>query len=289
MTEPHGHGSVTSMSKPCAVVGATGGQGGAVVDALLERGIPVRALVRRLSARTDALQQRGVEIREADITDRSATTDAFTGVAGVFAMTTPFEDGPEAEIAQGQALVDALVAANVPHVVFSSVADADRSTGIPHFETKARTEAILRASTVPFTIVGPTYFYDNLLGGIEDVRRGRLDLPLPVDTPLQQMSRRDLGRFVALVLSDPSRFLGARIDLASDDPTPTRMAAALGAVLGTAVTAHSYDAAAISSPDMRAMFQFLTDTGYDADIDGLRREYPEVGWQRFTDWVAELR
>ncbi|MET0198376.1 NmrA/HSCARG family protein [Rhodococcus sp. RS1C4] len=276
------------MSKPCAVVGATGGQGGAVVDALLERGIPVRALVRRVSARTDALQQRGVEIRKADITDRSATTDAFTGVAGVFAMTTPFEDGPEAEIAQGQALVDALVAANVPHVVFSSVADADRSTGIPHFETKARTEAILRASTVPFTIVGPTYFYDNMLGGIEDVRRGRLDLPLPVDTPLQQMSRRDLGRFVALVLSDPSRFLGARIDLASDDPTPAQMAAALGAALGTTVTAHSYDAAAISSPDMRAMFQFLTDTGYDANIDGLRRKYPEIGWQRFTDWLAEL-
>lgn len=209
------------------------------MDALLERGIPVRALVRRVSARTDALQQRGVEIRKADITDRSATTDAFTGVAGVFAMTTPFEDGPEAEIAQGQALVDSLVAANVPHVVFSSVADADRSTGIPHFETKARTEAILRASTVPFTIVGP-----------------------PTSTTTCSAASRTFD-------VDDSTYRYRWTPRCSRCP------------------------AAISSPDMRAMFQFLTDTGYDANIDGLRREYPEVGWQKFTDWftdwAAELR
>ena len=276
------------MSKPYAVVGATGGQGGAVVDALLERGMPVRALARRLSSRTAQLAERGVEIAVADITDVSATTTAFAGSAGVFAMTTPFEDGPDAEVAQGRALIDAMVAASVPHVVFSSVADADRGTGIPHFETKAVTEKVLRASSVPFTILGPTYFYDNALGGIEAVKRGRLDLPLPVDMPLQQMSRRDLGRFVALAFSDPARFLGLRIDLASDDPTPARMADALGAKFGLTVTAHSYDPASISSPDMRAMFQFLTSTGYDADIEGLRRDYPEVGWQSFGDWLAEL-
>ncbi|WP_257226392.1 NmrA family NAD(P)-binding protein [Rhodococcus sp. 21391] len=55
----------------------------------------------------------------------------------MFAMTTPFEDGPEAEIAQGAALVGAFSDSGVPHVVFSSAADADKSTGIPHFDTKA--------------------------------------------------------------------------------------------------------------------------------------------------------
>ncbi|WP_072806007.1 NmrA/HSCARG family protein [Rhodococcoides yunnanense] len=273
------------MSKPYAVVGSTGGQGGAVVDALFEKGLPVRALVRRRSARSDALEQRGAEIVWTDITDRDATARAFEGCAGVFAMTTPFEDGPDAEVAQGTALVDAMTSAAVPHVVFSSVADADKNTGIPHFETKARTEAVLRASSVPFTIVGPTYFYDNLLGGIDDIRRGRLDLPIPLDTPLQQLSRRDLGRFVALVLADPTPFVGRRIDLASDDPTPRRMAEQLAAALGTPVTAHSYSADSISSQDMAAMFGFLTSTGYDADITQLRSDYPEVGWQSFSEWV----
>ena len=276
------------MSEPYAVVGATGGQGGAVVDALLERGCEVRALVRRSSSRSDALRLRGVDIAVADITDRAAIASAVDGCAGVFAMTTPFEDGPEAEIAQGAALVGAFSDSGVPHVVFSSVADADKSTGVPHFDTKAATESLLQESSVPYTIVGPTYFYDNLLGGLDGIRRGRLDLPLPVDTPLQQLSRRDLGRFVALVFDDPDRFVRTRIDLASDDPTPRRMAEVLSNVLGTPVHAHSSDADAIASPDMRAMFRFLTDTGYDAKIGELGRLYPEVAWQSFADWAAQL-
>ncbi|RZL75016.1 MAG: NmrA/HSCARG family protein [Rhodococcus sp. (in: high G+C Gram-positive bacteria)] len=276
------------MSEPYAVVGATGGQGGAVVDALLERGREVRALVRRNSSRSEALRLRGIDIAVADITDRAAIASAVEGCAGVFAMTTPFEDGPEAEIAQGVALVDAFGDSGVPHVVFSSVADADKSAGVPHFDTKAATESLLRESSVSYTIVGPTYFYDNLLGGLDGIRHGRLDLPLPVDTPLQQLSRRDLGRFVALVFDDPDRFARTRIDLASDDPTPRRMAEVLGKVLGTPVHAHSSEADAIASPDMRAMFRFLTDTGYDANIGELRRLYPEVGWQSFADWAAEL-
>ena len=276
------------MSEPYAVVGATGGQGGAVVDALLERGREVRALVRRSSSRSDALRLRGVDIAVADITDRAAIASAVDGCAGVFAMTTPFEDGPEAEIAQGAALVGAFSDSGVPHVVFSSVADADKSTGVPHFDTKAATESLLQESSVPYTIVGPTYFYDNLLGGLDGIRRGRLDLPLPVDTPLQQLSRRDLGRFVALVFDDPDRFVRTRIDLASDDPTPRRMAEVLSNVLGTPVHAHSSDADAIASPDMRAMFRFLTDTGYDAKIGELGRLYPEVAWQSFADWAAQL-
>ncbi|MBY4130263.1 NmrA/HSCARG family protein [Rhodococcus fascians] len=276
------------MIRPYTVVGATGGQGGAVVDALLEQGQPVRAVVRRSSARADRLRERGAEIVIADITDRESSAAALRDSAGAFVMTTPFEDGPAAESAQGAALVDACIAAEVPHVVFSSVASADRRTGVPHFETKAETEVLLSRSGLSYTIVGPTYFYDNLLGGLDDVRAGRLDLPLPVATPLQQLSRRDLGRFVTLTLMDPARFRSMRIDLASDDPTPAAMATTLGRVLGTTVRPHASRAADIASEDMRAMFQFLTDVGYDADIDGLRSTYPEVEWQTFAQWSAAL-
>ncbi|MBY4109155.1 NmrA family NAD(P)-binding protein [Rhodococcus fascians] len=276
------------MIRPYAVVGATGGQGGAVVDALLAQGLPVRAVVRRHSARADRLRERGAEIVVADITDRESSAAALRDSAGAFVMTTPFEDGPAAELAQGAALVDAAIAAEVPHVVFSSVASADRRTGIPHFETKAETEALLRRAGLSYTIVGPTYFYDNLLGGLDDVRAGRLDLPLPLHTPLQQLSRRDLGRFVTLVLTEPAHFREMRIDLASDDPTLETMANTLGDVLGTSVQPSSSRARDIGSEDMRAMFQFLTDVGYDADIDGLRTRYPEVEWQTFAQWSAGL-
>ena len=73
---------------------------------------------------------------------------------------------------------------------------------------------------------------------------------------------RDLGRFVATVLAEPDRFRGARIDLASDDPTPTRMAAVLSGALGRPVRLVTRDPADIASADMRAMFGFLARGGY---------------------------
>jgi uncharacterized protein YbjT (DUF2867 family) len=276
------------MNDPYVVLGATGGQGGAVLDALLESGRSVRAVVRSASsARSRSLQDRGAELAEADISDAHTLAAAMRDSAGVFAMTTPFEDGEEAELAQGRAVVAAAGIAAVPHLVFSSVANADRGTGIPHFETKAATERLLADSGVPYTIVGPTYFYDNLLGGIDDVKAGRSDLAVGLDTPLQQLSRRDLGRFVVHVFENAATHLGARIDVASDAPTPRQMAAVLTATWGLEVVAHAHDPAEIESPDMRAMFGFLSTTGYSADIPALHDRYPDIGWQSFEQWVQE--
>jgi uncharacterized protein YbjT (DUF2867 family) len=223
----------------------------------------------------------------ADLDDVEALTRAFTGAAGVFAVTTPFEDGPDAELEQGLNMVAAAAKAQVPHLVFSSVANADRHTGIPHFESKAEIEAALADSGVPSTVVGPTYFYDNMLGGLDEMRMGRFVLTIPATTPLQQLSRRDLGHFVATVLHDPQRFIGLRIDVASDAPTPGQMAAALERTLGRPIELVTLDPARIASPDMRAMFTYLSEYGYSADIVLLRQNYPEIGWQRFEDWLGE--
>lgn len=276
------------MAQTYAVIGATGATGGAVVSALVERGLRVRAIARNpQSPRAQKLSQEGIEIAAADLGDEQALTDAFTGVTGVFAVTTPFEEGPDIEVAQGLHIIGAAVQARVPHLVYSSVSNADQRTGIPHFDSKAKIEEALAASGVPYTIVGPTYFYDNMLGGIDELRSGQFSLPLPATTPLQQLSRRDLGRFVAAVLQEPQRFTGLRVDIASDAPTPRQMTAALEHALGSPIELVTYDPSGIASADMRAMFSFLSVHGYSADIADLHRHYPEIGWQTFSDWVDE--
>jgi len=45
--------------------------------------------------------------------------------------------------------------AGVRHLVYSSVASADQSTGIPHFDSKFEIEQQIKASAVPSTIVAP--------------------------------------------------------------------------------------------------------------------------------------
>lgn len=213
---------------PILVLAATGGQGRAVSTALLDRGAPVRALVRNpTSAGARSLADRGADIVTGSLDDGESLAAAMRDVAAVFAMTTPFEGGVEEEITQSRTIVAAAGRARVPHLVFSSVAGADQHSGVPHFESKAVIEAELTSSGLAHTILGPTYFFDNALGGADRIRtEGVLDLPLPRDRPLQQLDRRDLGAFAAHVLLSPERFAGERIELASDAPTPDTMAAA---------------------------------------------------------------
>ncbi|MYR07857.1 NmrA family NAD(P)-binding protein [Gordonia sp. SID5947] len=269
------------------VLGATGGQGGAVVTALLEADLPVRGVVRDpASKRAEELRTRGVELAVADMVSGDGLTDAFTDSTAVFAFTTPFESGVEAEITQGATIIAAATEAHVPYPVFSSVASADRDTGVPHFQSKYRVEQLLADSDIPHTVVGPTYFYDNLLGDPDALTAGVMPIAMPADKPLQQVSRRDLGRFVVGLLTHPEAHAGERIDIASDSVTPEQMATALSPVLGHEVHAESYDPERIASPDMRAMFEFLGDKGYQVDIVALQERFPEVGWQSFADWAA---
>ncbi|MGW2699889.1 NmrA/HSCARG family protein [Streptomyces sp. NPDC001340] len=274
------------VDEPVLVLAATGGQGRAVTDALLARGTRIRALVRdpaRSAARQ--LADQGVDVVAGSLSDAGSLAAAMRGVSGVFAFTTPFEAGVEAEVEQGRAIVGAAARERVAHLVFSSVAGADQGSGVPHFESKARIEAELAAGDVPYTILGPTYFFDNALGGARRILDGVLDLPLPPDRPLQQLARPDLGAFAAEVLLDPARYVGQRIELAGDAPTPTQMAAALGAALGREVRHEYVPLAAIGNPDMHAMWTFLNGTGYRVDIPALRAAHPEVPWTDFADWA----
>jgi uncharacterized protein YbjT (DUF2867 family) len=270
------------------VLGATGGQGGAVLDALLARGVQVRALVRDIAAGSARrLADRGVEVVAGSLNDEASLTAAMSEVSGVFALTTPFEAGVDAEVEQGRAILAAAGRTGVPHLVFSSVAGANQHSGVPHFNSKAVIETELAAANVPYTILGPTYFFDNALGGVDRIRDGVLDLPLPSHRPLQQLARPDLGAFAAEVLRNPPGYVGRRIELASDAPTPTQMATALSKALDHPVRHEQVPLDGIGSPDMRAMWIFLNGPGYQVDIAALHDGHPNLGWTSFAEWADQ--
>ncbi|OBF27801.1 NmrA family transcriptional regulator [Mycobacterium sp. ACS1612] len=272
--------------EPVLVLGATGGQGGAVTAALIERGARVRAMVRRPegpSARR--LLDVGVEVVAGSLDDSAALNAAMRGVAAVFALTTPFEAGVDAEVAQGRTILAAAVDSQIPHMVFSSVASADQHSGVPHFDSKAIIENELIATGLPYTVTAPTYFFDNALGGLDQLSAGILELPLPPDGALQQLARADLGSFVAKVLLDPERYVGQRIELAGDAVTPREMAAVFSEVLGRPVRHRQTPLDSIGNPDMHAMWRFLNGPGYRVDIEALRVANPDIAWTSFAEWA----
>jgi uncharacterized protein YbjT (DUF2867 family) len=273
-----------STGIPILVLGATGGQGGAVADALLARDTRVRAMVRRPNQpAVRRLAERGVEVVVGSLDDPASLGAAMQNVAGAFAMTTPFEAGADAELAQGRAIIAAAADRQIPHLVFSSVAAADQHTGVPHFDSKAAIEKNLAASGLTYTITAPTYFFDNALGGLDRISAGILDLPLPSDRPLQQLARPDLGVFVAKVLLDPTPYVGQRIELAGDAVTPGQMAEALSTAVGRPVRPEQTPLESIRNPDMHAMWTFLNGPGYRVDIAALRAAHPDISWTSFAD------
>ncbi|MEU1820123.1 NmrA/HSCARG family protein [Streptomyces roseifaciens] len=274
-----------------AVTGATGAQGGATARALLAAGHRVRALTRRpASPAADTLRRLGADVVRADFDDATTLEAALAGADSLFAVTTPFGTDTATETRQGEALVDAAAAARLGHIVFTSAAHADRSTGVPHYESKRRIEQHLRTSRVPWTVIAPAAFMDNYAGGwtLDGLRDGTFAWPMPADRPLTLIPAADIGTFAALVLQRREEFDAQRIDIASDERTPAQIAHSLAEAIGRPVTHHEVPLAHVRtrSTDLAAMFEYFTTSGLDVDVAGLRRAYPEAGWHSFSDWAA---
>lgn len=269
------------MSTNVVVTGATGTQGGSVIDALAsgEYGeFEIRGLTRDASSeRARALAERGVEVVEGDMHDAERMAELFADVDRAFVVTTFFESGTDAEIEQGRTAVTAAAEAGVDHVVYSSVGGADRDTGLAHFESKAAVEETLRGLDVGWTVLRPVFFMQNFERELADeIEAGRLPMALAEGVTLQLVDATDIGRAAAMALADPGRFAGETIELAGDELDLEAIAAAFGAHLGTEiepihVDVESYRAEA--GDELADMFAWFDEVGYDADPADLRERY----------------
>ncbi|WAH97456.1 NmrA/HSCARG family protein [Arthrobacter sp. MMS18-M83] len=249
-----------------AVFGATGKQGGAVVDALLADGIRVRAVVRDpKSPAARALLARGVEVVRADPADREALTATLLHADAVFGMSTPAgPEGPAGETARGIALAEAVAAAGAPRLVFSTVGGAERHTGIPHFESKRRIEEHIESLGLNATFVRPVFFMENLTQSVPfmgtSIENGTVvvRLPLPESIPIQLVSVRDVGKIAASIMLGAD-VPGKAVEIAGDERTGRQIAHAIGAHLGLP---SRYEAVPIEvladDEDNAVMFQWYT-------------------------------
>ena len=274
------------------VTGATGKQGGHLVGELLARGHSVRALTRKPeSPAAAALAKRGVTVVPGDFDDQQTLERAARGVDTVFAMSTPYERGANTETREGINILRAAATVGVTHLVYTSVAGADRASGIPHFDSKFEVEKEIRRSGVPFTIVAPVFFMENFLTDwmLAGIAQGAIAMALPATRRLQQIAVADIAQFTALVIERRGSFLGQRIDIASDELTNATAAAAISEASGRPIvyTALPVDAVRQQNEDLARMLEWFDRVGYDADVIGLRELYPEVNWHRFSAWARE--
>src|SRR5262249_12617207 len=172
-----------------------------------------------------------------------------------------------------------------------SVANANRGTGIEHFDGKYAIEKHLQASGIPYTIVAPVFFMENLLQPwtLPSLRQGKLAMALPASRSLQQIAVADIGAFVAAIIERADPVFGHRFDVAGDELTGEQAAATLSKVTGLEIRYEGFplDVLRAQSEDMAQMFGWFASTGYAADIKSLRRDFPEVTWHSFEQWARE--
>jgi uncharacterized protein YbjT (DUF2867 family) len=129
--------------KTILVSGATGQQGGATSRYLLACGAAVRALVRNpKSPAARRLASIGAELVVGDMDDAATLRAAMRGAYGAFSVQ-PARIPPtfaENELGRGLNVVNVAHAVGLQHLVYLSVAGANRSTGIPHWEIKGQIE-----------------------------------------------------------------------------------------------------------------------------------------------------
>jgi uncharacterized protein YbjT (DUF2867 family) len=169
-----------------------------------------------------------------------------------------------------------------PHLIYLTVAGADRATGVPVMDSKHEVERYLRHSGMPHTIIAPVYFMENLWNpwNTPVLASGRLPSPVSRSTPLQQIPIADVLAFTVHVLQSREEMLGKRIEIASDEITAAQAAEAVSRLLGRRI--------AVADPpadSTNPLFAWLERVGTHVDITALHHEYPQVEWHTFTDWT----
>ncbi|MFI6596943.1 NmrA/HSCARG family protein [Nonomuraea sp. NPDC050536] len=276
------------MDKPLILVaGATGNQGGAVVDALLEH--PDRWRVRALTrdpvgAPAKALAARGVEVFAGDMADRESLKQALKGAYGVFGVQNSRTAGLKGEVKQGITLSDAARAAGVEHFVYASVGGAERVRGIPHFDTKWEIEQHLRATGLPATVLRPTTFMDVFTMRGVSVGLGMMAAVLGQSTSLQMIAVKDIGVFARLAFEQPDTYTGQALELAGDQLTVPEIAATLKAMGRQGRYARIPRVLLRTMGKEARMLFWFGESGYDADIPALRNRHP--GLLTLRAWLA---
>jgi uncharacterized protein YbjT (DUF2867 family) len=264
------------------VLGATG-RFASVVPSLRAAGHRVRAATRNPGspgART--LRKSGIEVVRADLDDADTIAAAATGVDAMFAAGTAHGAGPAGDEMHGRNVIDAARAVGTAHLVYISVAGAGQPSDVPLFESKRHVEDYLVASGVPFTIVAPVYFMENVWNSwnAPALARGRFPTPIPPARRLQQIPIGEVIDFTIYLLARRERFVGQRLELASDELSALEAVEIVGELTGKRLEIDPS-----INGGLLPLFSWLDRVGYAIDIAGLRQRFPDLSWRGFRDWA----
>src|SRR5512135_1337877 len=204
----------TTSHGPILVTGAAGQLGAVgrtVTGLLLERGLPVRAMVRREDERAAALRAAGAEVVVGDLLEPAHVHRAVSGCRRVYFGMSLSPGYLEATVTMAAVArdvgVDALV--NMSQMTVSQMS-IQNTTPSPQQRQHWLGEQALAWSGLPVVTVRPTVFLEGFflpLTGPTVRDRGHIELPFGRGKT-NPVAAADVARVVAAVLAEPGPHLG---------------------------------------------------------------------------------
>ena len=266
------------------MIGASGQVGTPTIQYLAKNGARVRALTSNPTS-AERLQRNGVtETFIGDFRRDEDVRRAVEGAASVFHVCPRFT---EDELNIGKRVIAACQALGVGHIVFVSVFHPQLQR-LDHHWHKLLVEAAVIESGIPFNIIQPSIFMQNILGGwqaswtrLRD--EGVFTAPFSPDRKIRLIDTDNLGEVIAKVLMNP-RLRGATFELGGPDSLTLReMAAIIGEELGRPVRI-----VALNESSREALAQELGQSSYA--VQGwlkMWRHYDEHGFPGGNAGVLE--
>lgn len=188
------------------------------------------------------------------------------------ANSPSFEDQAAMEFFErsGQNLFAAEAAAGVRHHVALSVVGTDRLLSSGYFRAKMRQEDLIKTSTIPYTIVRATQFFE-FVGAIAQSAADGQAIRLP-SAMMQPIVSDDVAGFVAEVATQPP--LNGVIEVAG--PEKIRMDSLVRQFLKA-----KHDAREVTTDNQSLYFGVALD-----DQSLTPGDRPRIGATRFGDWLS---
>ena len=304
--------------KIIAVVGATGAQGGGLVQAILEDpegGFKVRAITRNAkSEKALQLKKSGAKIVEADLDDKLSIKEAFEGAYGAYCMTNFWEHfSPEKELQQAKNMAEAGKEVGLKHIIWSTLEDTrkwislddDRMPTlmekykVPHFDAKGEADEYFAKSGVPYTLLFTSFYWDNFINfgmGPQKDEKGNLAITLPLDNKqLPGIAAEDIGKCAYAIFKAGKTFQNKIVAIAGEHLTGKEMATVFSEIYGKEISYNAISPEVYRSfdfpgaDDLGNMFQFKVEQEEYfctiRDVNATRKLYP--GLLNFKDWLLK--
>ncbi|KAJ6083719.1 hypothetical protein N7467_007854 [Penicillium canescens] len=286
------------------ITGATGKQGGSVINNLIEKDASFKILavtrdVNSASAKKVAQKSSNITLIQGNLDDPAAifenvkrkTSEPVWGVFSVQSANPRNDD----ERRQGIALVDESIKQGVKFFVYSSVdrggeKSDSNPTPVPHFIYKHEIEKHLKEKAkgtgMEWTILRPVAFYENFTNNyFGKVFTTAWKMALK-GKPLQLIATSDIGFFAASAFMNPEASKNHALSLAGDELTFDQMSEIFERSTGKKVpTTFRLPVWLMMATvkEIGVMFKWFHDEGYGADIPALKDLNP--GLKDFGTWL----